>query len=123
MVNDLKFILIEECPQVPALDVPWSVHEAYEKWIQANEKARVYILASIADVLVKKVERMVTAKEIMESMQEMFGQKSSQLKHDALKFIYNARMEECTSVWEHVLEMMVHFNIVEINGAIMDKSS
>lgn len=66
---------------------------------------------------------MITACQIMELLCEMFGQKSSQLKHDALKFIFNARRREGISVQEHVLDMMVHFNVAEVNVAIIDKFS
>ena len=66
---------------------------------------------------------MLTAHEIMGSMWEMFGQSSSQLKHDALKFIFNARMKEGTSVREHFLNMMIHFNVVEMNESVIDEAS
>ncbi|KAL4033283.1 hypothetical protein IC575_006370 [Cucumis melo] len=53
----------------------------------------------------------------------MFGQASYQIKHDALKYIYNARINEGASVREHVLNMMVHFNVAEMNGAVIDEAS
>ena len=59
----------------------------------------------------------------MDSLQKMFGQLSSQIKHGALQFIYNARMNEGASVREHVLNMMVHFNVAEMNEVIIDKAS
>ena len=91
IVDDLKFALTEECSQIPAQNASQNVRDA--KWMKANEKARAYILASLSEVLAKKHETMVTACEIMDSLQEMFGQFSSQIKHDTLKFIYNARMK------------------------------
>ncbi|TYJ96910.1 gag/pol protein [Cucumis melo var. makuwa] len=66
---------------------------------------------------------MLTAHEIMDSLQELFGQASYQIKHDALKYIYNAHMNEGASVQEHVLNMMVHFNVAEMNGAVIDEAS
>ncbi|TYK23781.1 retrovirus-related pol polyprotein from transposon tnt 1-94 [Cucumis melo var. makuwa] len=59
----------------------------------------------------------------MGSLQEMFGQAFYQIKHDALKYIYNAQMNEGASVREHVLNMMVHFNVAEMNEAIIDEAS
>lgn len=53
----------------------------------------------------------------------MFGQKSTQIKYDCLKFIFNARMEKGTSVKEYVLDMMVHFNVVEMNTTVIDEYS
>ncbi|XP_038875057.1 uncharacterized protein LOC120067584 [Benincasa hispida] len=64
------------------------IKDAYDRWTKANEKARVYILASISEILAKKHEVIVTMRKIMESLQEMFGQSSYQLHHDALKYGY-----------------------------------
>jgi uncharacterized NAD(P)/FAD-binding protein YdhS len=123
VIDDLKFILIEECPPVPAQNAPRNVRDAFDRWIKANDKARVYILASLSDILAKKHESMVSARDIMDSLRGMFGQASTHLKHDALKFIFNARMKEGSSVREHVLNMMVHFNVAEMNGAVIDEAS
>ncbi|KAA0066490.1 gag/pol protein [Cucumis melo var. makuwa] len=123
IIDDLRFVLVEECPQVPAANATRTVREPYERWAKANEKARAYILASLSEVLAKKHESVLTAREIMDSLQEMFGQASYQIKHDALKYIYNARMNEGASVREHVLNMMVHFHMAEMNGAVIDEAS
>ena len=64
-----RFVLTEECPTEPTANAARSVREPYERWIQANNKARAYMLASMSDVL----ERMETAIEIMDSLQNMFG--------------------------------------------------
>ncbi|KAA0063050.1 gag/pol protein [Cucumis melo var. makuwa] len=111
-----------ECPQVPAANATQTVREAHEHWVKVNEKARAYILASLSEVLAKKHESMLTTCEIMDSFQEMFGQASYQIKHDALKYIYNSCINEGTSVREHVLNMMVHFNVAEMNGAVIDEA-
>ena len=97
-MENLKFAITEECPQIPAQNASRNVHDAYEKWMKANEKSKAYILASLFEVLAKKHETMVTAREIMDSLREMFEQPSSQLKHDALKFIFNAYVKEGTSI-------------------------
>ncbi|KAA0060200.1 gag/pol protein [Cucumis melo var. makuwa] len=70
----------------------------------------------MSDVLAKKHESLATAKEIMDSLREMFGQPSWSLRHKAIKYIYTKQMKEGTSVREHVLDMMMHFNIAEVNG-------
>ena len=66
---------------------------------------------------------MLTAHEIMDSLKKMFGQTSYQIKHDALKYIYNARMTKGASVQEHVLDMIVHFNVAEMNVVVIDEAS
>ncbi|KAA0042323.1 gag/pol protein [Cucumis melo var. makuwa] len=51
----------------------------------------------------------------MDSLREMFGQPSWSLRHKAIKYIYTKQMKEGTFVKEHVLDMMMHFNIAEVN--------
>ena len=52
----------------------------------------------------------------MDSLKEMFWQPEWSLRHEAVKYIYTKHMKERTSVREHVLDMMMHFNIAEVNG-------
>ncbi|TYK19580.1 gag/pol protein [Cucumis melo var. makuwa] len=123
VVNDLKFVLTEECPQTSTSNANRASRKAYDRWIKANEKARVYILASMSDVLEKKHGSLATAKEIMDSLKGMFGQPEWYLRHEAFKYIYTKRMKEGISIREHVLDMMMHFNIAEVNGGAIDEAN
>ena len=53
VVDDLKFVLTEERPLAPASNANQNVWKAYDRWVKANQKARVYILANMSDVLEK----------------------------------------------------------------------
>ncbi|KAA0064149.1 gag/pol protein [Cucumis melo var. makuwa] len=123
VVDNLRFVLTEECPQTPASNVNRTSRKAYDRWIKANEKVRVYILASMSDVLAKKHESLATTKERMDSLKGMFGQQEWSLRHEAFKYIYTKRMKEGTSVREHVLDMMMHFNIVDVNGGTINEAN
>ncbi|KAA0051988.1 gag/pol protein [Cucumis melo var. makuwa] len=123
VVDDLRFVLTEECPQTLVSNANRASRKAYARWIKANEKARVYILASMLDVLVKKHESLATTKEIMDSLNGMFGQPEWSLRYEAIKYIYTRRMKKGTSIREHVLDMMMHFNIVEVNGGAIDEAN
>ncbi|TYJ96612.1 gag/pol protein [Cucumis melo var. makuwa] len=74
-------------------------------------------------VLAKKHESLATTIKIMDSLREMFGQPSWSLKHEAIKYIYTKQMKEGTSVREHVLDMMMHFNIAEVNGGPINEAN
>ncbi|KAA0059557.1 DNA-binding protein HEXBP-like [Cucumis melo var. makuwa] len=80
---DLCFVLMEECPPFPTKYASQSVRDAYDRWTKANDKARLHILASMSDILSKKHEILVTARQIMDSLREMFGQPSIQIKQEA----------------------------------------
>ncbi|XP_038895830.1 uncharacterized protein LOC120083997 [Benincasa hispida] len=123
VIDDLRFVLTEECPPSPGLNANRTVRDAYDRWVKANEKARVYILASISDVLSKKHERLAITREIMDSLQGLFGKSSTSAMHDTIKFVYNFIMKEGTSIKEHVLNMMVDFDVAELNGVVMNEKS
>ncbi|XP_038885763.1 uncharacterized protein LOC120076054 [Benincasa hispida] len=74
MVNDLNFVLTEECPPIPTFDATQNVRYAYKRWMKANFEARVHILACIiiSDALAKRFESMVNALRIMQSVQKLF---------------------------------------------------
>ncbi|TYK23143.1 gag/pol protein [Cucumis melo var. makuwa] len=113
VIVDLRFALMKEFPPFPTQNASQSVRDAYNRWTKANDKARVYILGSMSDILSKKHEIMVIACQIMDSLREMFGQSSIQIKQEAIKYVYNTRMKEGQSVKERVLDMIVHFNVAE----------
>ncbi|KAA0045300.1 gag/pol protein [Cucumis melo var. makuwa] len=113
----------EEYPQTPTSNANRTSRKAYDRWVKANEKARVYILAIMTDVLAKKHESLATAKEIMDALKVMFVQPKWSLRHEAIKYIYTKRMKEGTYVREHVLDMMMHFNIAEVNGGAIDETN
>ncbi|KAA0041821.1 gag/pol protein [Cucumis melo var. makuwa] len=123
VIDDPHFVLMEECSPFPTQNASQGVKDAYDCWTKVNDKARLYILASMSDILSKKHEIMVTARQIMDSFREMFGQPSIQIKQEAIKYVYNARMKEGQSVTEHVLDIIINFNVVEMNGKVFDEKS
>ncbi|TYJ96919.1 gag/pol protein [Cucumis melo var. makuwa] len=58
VIADLRFVLMEECSSLPTKNASQSVRDAYDRWTAANDKARLYILASMSDILSKKHEIM-----------------------------------------------------------------
>ncbi|XP_038888109.1 uncharacterized protein LOC120078009 [Benincasa hispida] len=93
IIDDLHFVLMEDCPPIPAPNATQNVQEAYELWTRTNEKARVYILASLSEVLAKKHEPHAHISEIMESLRRMFELPSAQLRHVILKHISNVTFQ------------------------------
>ncbi|TYK27941.1 gag/pol protein [Cucumis melo var. makuwa] len=63
VIADLCFVLMEECSPFPTKYASQSVRDAYDCWTKANDKVRNHILASMSDILSKKHEIMVTARE------------------------------------------------------------
>lgn len=118
--ENLKFVLAEECPPEPPLNTSRSVREIYDRWIVANNKAKGYMLAGMNDVLRLKHEHAEYAHEIMDSLQAMFGQRSSQSNHEAIKNAMNDKMKKGQSVGAHVLNMINYSTEAETHGATID---
>ncbi|KAL6321991.1 hypothetical protein AAG906_035911 [Vitis piasezkii] len=124
LINEnYHFVLKEDCPPVPPANASKAVSEEYNRWIIANNKTRCYLLAAMNEVLRTKHEGLETAREIMESLQQMFGRPSEQARHEAVKAVMNSKMKNGSSVREHVLKMIHHFNEAEINGAKIDEKT
>ncbi|XP_038902425.1 uncharacterized protein LOC120089071 [Benincasa hispida] len=123
VVDDLRFVLTHKCPQALASNANRTIREAYDRWVKANEKVCVYILSSMSDVLANKYKSLAMAKEIIDSLREMFGQPSWSLRHEAIKHIYMKWMKEGTSVREHVLDMMMYFNTAKVNGGPINEAN
>ncbi|KAG6503613.1 hypothetical protein ZIOFF_035929 [Zingiber officinale] len=118
-----RFVLTEECPPIPSANAARAIREQYDRWIAPNNKAKAYMLASMSDALRSKMELKECAFEIMESLQEMFGQQSEQACHEATRKYTNARMILGTHVRDHVMQMTNIFSEVEMHGAVIDEGT
>ena len=51
MSENIRFILIDPCPPIPATNAQRAVRENYDRWMNANNRAINYMLASMSDTL------------------------------------------------------------------------
>ena len=61
MSENMRFILTDPCPPVPAANATRAVRNSYDQWISANNRAIGYMLASMSNTLRSKMGMMVTA--------------------------------------------------------------
>ncbi|KAG6526536.1 hypothetical protein ZIOFF_016526 [Zingiber officinale] len=118
-----RFVLTEECPPILPANAARAVREQYDRWVASNNKAKAYMLASMSDALRSKMEPKECAFEIMESLQEMFGQQSEQARHEATRKYTNARMILGTHVRDHVMQMTNYFSEAEMHGVVIDEGT
>ncbi|XP_019242210.1 PREDICTED: uncharacterized protein LOC109222298, partial [Nicotiana attenuata] len=98
-----KFVITEECPEKPENATDDQV-KAYDKWVKADEMARCYILASMANVLQYQHQSMGSAYDMLESLKEMFGEQNRAAKQTATKALLNTKMAEGSSVLGAVID-------------------
>ncbi|XP_022158581.1 uncharacterized protein LOC111025035 [Momordica charantia] len=95
VIDDLRFILQKDCPQAPASNVVMAVRNALPMTGGSKPATRPMSNSWQAYLMyLLRSENMVTVKEIMDSLQSMFGQPSSEGRHETVKFIYNSCMKE-----------------------------
>ncbi|KAM6593468.1 hypothetical protein CsatA_001171 [Cannabis sativa] len=100
-----SFVLTEPSPEQPSDNATKAVKEKFERWHNANNKARYFML----DTLKTRFANTVTAAEIMTQLTELFGMASIQSRFDATKKFINARMEPHQNVRDHLLQMANYF--------------
>ena len=123
IAENYKYFLTQPRPSVSAENAHRNQMRLFEKWQKANEMAKWYILASIFNILQTKHQNLETAIEIIDNLQEIFGQSTRSVRQAALKGIMNLKMGKGTRVRDHVLKMMDYLNEVEIQGAQIDDNS
>ena len=78
--ESVRYILTAPQPPAPAPNSTRQVREEYDRWAVSNNKAIAYMLATMSDGLRAKMENKETAVEILDSLQEMFGQQNEQAR-------------------------------------------
>ncbi|XP_062103867.1 uncharacterized protein LOC133814985 [Humulus lupulus] len=107
--------MTDESPEVLAEGAPKSVHDKYEHWQMNNNKAKVYMMASMSDTLTTKLEDVKTTHDIVEQLQELFGHKSGQAHSEATKKYANSRMALTMHVRDHFIKMTNYFHEIELH--------
>ncbi|XP_055826320.1 uncharacterized protein LOC129894680 [Solanum dulcamara] len=82
--------------------------------------ARCYNLASTANVLQYQHQTMKIAFQMLESLKDIFKEKNHAAKKTPMKALLITKMDEESSIREHVLKMMSYLNELEIHGATID---
>ncbi|XP_057487760.1 uncharacterized protein LOC130773829 [Actinidia eriantha] len=118
-----KFVLIQPCLDLPGASAPPEELAVCERWNKANEMTKCYILASIDGVLQQQHLPMLTARDMMLNLKEMFGEEGRFARQDVMRNLLNTNMAEGTLVREYSLKMIDFLNELEILGAEIDVDS
>ncbi|KAL5565114.1 hypothetical protein UlMin_028278 [Ulmus minor] len=71
-----KYVLEKECPSIPNENASSVELLAYANWLDSNEIARCYVMASMNSVFQKQHEGYKTARKIIDNVKDMFGGQS-----------------------------------------------
>ncbi|GMN65156.1 hypothetical protein TIFTF001_034227 [Ficus carica] len=108
---------------MPAIDASDRDFVALERWDNSNLSATCYIRVSMSNVLQKQDEEHQTARQIMDSLEEMFGDQTIQVKTDVIKGLMNCRQKVGTPIKEHMMTVMAYLSETQANGAEIDAAT
>ena len=94
--------------------------DEYEQWKTLDDMAKCYIMAIISNVLQQQHEGIGSAADIMMSREEMFFMRSRLTKKEAVTAFMNLRMKPGQVVKDHMMKVIGHLNIAELNGVEID---
>ncbi|XP_024031745.1 uncharacterized protein LOC112094602 [Morus notabilis] len=119
----LNFVLNTPCPPEPPVDAPNEVFIAYQRWKDSNDMARCYMMASMSTMLQAQHKDYITARQIMDNLEDMFGGQAAEKRQEALSNLINYRQKAGSSIKEHMLKVMGYLAEVQTNGADIDAES
>ena len=119
--ENIRYILNVPKPPVPNNTATRQVKAEFDNWIASNNKAIIYMLASMSDVLRAKFENQESTVEILHSLQEIFGQKNEQACIEITGKYTTTRMKTGMPVRDHVMMMTNYFTEAELHGAEIDQ--
>ncbi|GMN60003.1 hypothetical protein TIFTF001_029101 [Ficus carica] len=109
-----SFVLTQPRPPTPAIDAPDREFIALERYDNSNLSIMCYIRASMSNVLQKQHEEHQTARQIMDNLEEMFGEQTIQAKTDAIKGLMNCRQKVVTPIKKHMMKASYNLNQKEM---------
>ncbi|XP_030931127.1 uncharacterized protein LOC115957023 [Quercus lobata] len=121
--NKITHVLNTEAPKLALADATEAQRDAFNKWHEADEMDKCYIMASMTNVLQKQCQGLVTAQDMMLHLKEMFGEQSRSARQTAMKNLMSTKMVEGTPVQEHILKMISFINELDMLGAKIDSET
>ncbi|KAL5573439.1 hypothetical protein UlMin_023036 [Ulmus minor] len=86
-----KYVLEKDCPPVPKENASSEESMAFDNWVNSNEIARCYMMASMNSVLQKQHEVYLIKREIMNNVEDMFGGQSVLVHQVAIRNLMNCK--------------------------------
>ena len=75
-VDKIAHVLKTKSPELALADATEEQRDAFNKWHEADEMAKRYIMAFMTNVLQKQCQGLVTTQDMMLHLKEMFGEQS-----------------------------------------------
>ena len=118
-VEKHRYVFDTPCPECPTDENP-DPNSAYLKWIETDEIAHIYMMASMSKSLQMQHERYKTAAEIMLNLEDMFDGQEDLARQMAITKLMTCKMQEGTPVKDHVIMVIGYFAKAADYGTELD---
>ena len=116
----LTHVLDQEAPALPARPSA-DQQAALEKWMDEDNKAKYYILASMSNDLQQQHEDMRTTREMLVHLQELYGEHSHTARFEISRRLFRVKMCDGQAINDHCLTMIKDIEVLQKLGMNMDK--
>ncbi|KAL5547216.1 hypothetical protein UlMin_006903 [Ulmus minor] len=89
----------------------------FDNWVNSNEIARYYMMASMNNVLQKQHERHLNARDIIHNVEDMFGGQSVLVRQAAVHNLINCEHKLGTPIKNHMLTVIEYLAEAQSHGS------
>ncbi|KAL5543263.1 hypothetical protein UlMin_010973 [Ulmus minor] len=115
-----KYVLEKECPHVPKENASSEESMVFDNWVNLNEIARCYMMASMDSVLQKQHEGYLNARDIMHNVEDMFGGQYVLVRQAAIRNLMNCKHKPGTPIKDHMLTVIGYLAEAQSHGYEID---
>ncbi|GMY19600.1 retrotransposon gag domain-containing protein, partial [Fagus crenata] len=112
-----------ECPTEPNEESVESVKISYNKWIEANNKMKYFMLGYMIDSLMVSYMNYPSAKSIIDSLEVKFGKKSSAHVEGLWEKFIRTKLSEGEDARQHVINMIALADELALQGRPIDEKT
>ncbi|KAL5577811.1 hypothetical protein UlMin_019510 [Ulmus minor] len=115
-----KYVLKKDCPPVPKENASSEESMTFDNWVNSNEIARCYMMASMNSVLQKQHEGYLNAMDIMHNVEDMFGGQFVLVRQAAVRDLMNCKHKPGTPIKDHMLAVIGYLAEAQSHGSEID---
>ncbi|KAL5559350.1 hypothetical protein UlMin_035561 [Ulmus minor] len=115
-----KYVLEKDCQCVPKENASSEESMNFDNWVNSNEIARCYIMASMNNVLQKQHEGYLNTRDIMHNVDDMFSGQSVLVHQAAVRNLMNCKHKSRTPIKDHMLTVIGYLAEAQSHGSEID---
>ncbi|CAA0806714.1 Unknown protein, partial [Striga hermonthica] len=118
--SEKRDYVLDKATPPPPEDQTSDEYREYLRHIGDNLQARCYMLASMSNELQRQNELLDNATNILLHLQELYGERTRQIRYQISKELFRCHMTAGSSVHDHGLKMIALIERLSSLGVIMD---